>query len=248
MGGDDEAFDPCERSFPDVPSFVIARYPVTFREYLEFLNEVWQADAREAQKLLPAARGSDGFLVRFDSGLRKYVPDEILIEGAARDRYPEGRGLEWDLPIIGVSFDDAISYARWRSQREGVQYRLPSELEWEKAARGVDGRIFPWGNDFDATFCKMMHSRPEHHQPEPVGVFRDDQSPWGARDMAGGVREWVADFPDTDQPVHPDAQVCSLRGGAWNLDANACRLASRGRVLRVARLTSVGFRLVRSVN
>jgi serine/threonine-protein kinase len=248
MGGDEEAFDPTERSHPFVESFLIGRYPVTFREYLEFVNDMWRADAQEAQRLLPRARGSDGFLARFDSGLRQYVPDEILVEGKARERYPVGRGSEWDLPILGVSFDDAVSYCRWRSQRDSVQYRLPAEEEWEKAARGVDGRIFPWGSDFDATFCKMIHSRPEHHQPEPVGVFREDESPWGVRDMAGGVREWVADFPCAERPIHPDAQVCSIRGGAWNQDANACRLASRGRVLRVARLTAVGFRLARSVS
>ena len=247
MGGDDEAFDPVERTTPFVESFVIARYPVTFRQYMEFVNEMWRADAREAKRLLPRARGSDGLLVRFDPDLRMYVPDEIVIEGQARDRYPEGRGAEWDLPIIGVSFDDALSFIRWRSQRDGAAYRLPSEMEWEKAARGTDGRLYPWGNDFDATFCKMMHSRPEHHQPEPVGVFRDDESPWGVRDLAGGVRDWVADFPDARRPVHPDSQVCSIRGGAWNQDAKLCRVASRGRVLRISRSTSVGFRLARSV-
>jgi eukaryotic-like serine/threonine-protein kinase len=247
MGGDDEAFDPVERTSPFVESFVIARYPVTFRQYMEFVNEMWRADAHEAKRLLPRARGSDGLLVRFDPDLRMYVPDEIVIEGKARERYPEGRGAEWDLPIIGVSFDDALAYIRWRSQREGAAYRLPSEIEWEKAARGTDGRVFPWGNDFDATFCKMMHSRPEHHQPEPVGVFRDDESPWGVRDLAGGVREWVADFPDAQRPVHPDAQVCSIRGGSWNQDAKVCRAASRGRVLRISRGTSIGFRLARTL-
>ncbi len=246
MGGDDEAFGSFERSEPFVEAVLISRFPVTFRQYLEFINDLVRHDPAAARLRLPSSRGSDGLLARLDAGLDMYVPDEILIEGQARDRYPAGRGIEWDLPVIGVSFDDALAYIRWRSERDGVAYRLPTEMEWEKAGRGTDARVYPWGNHFDPTFCKMLFSRPEHSQPEPVGVFRADESPYGVRDMAGGVREWVADMPDPDNPIHPDAQTCTARGGAWNQDAKGCRLASRVRVLRMARNNSIGFRLARA--
>jgi serine/threonine-protein kinase len=220
---------------------------VTFREYLDFVNSVWKDDPIDGKGLLPSARGSDGLLVRFDPDLQMYVPGEIVIEGKARERYPAGRGIEWDLPVIGVSFDNALAYVRWKSHRDGLTYRLPTEAEWEKAARGTDGRVYPWGNHFDPTFCKMLFSRPEFAQPEPVGVFRCDESPYGVRDMAGGVREWVADLPDAECPTHPDTQACTVRGGAWNQDAKGCRLASRIRVLRAARNTGIGFRLARDI-
>lgn len=247
MGGDDEAFDAHDRADVFVEAMLIARFPVTFRQYLEFINDLWLSHPEQARQRLPSSRGSDGLLVRFDQDLQMVVPDEIVIEGKARERYPAGRGSEWDLPVIGVSFDDAVSYAQWRSRRDGVSYRLPTEVEWEKAARGTDGRVYPWGNHFDPTFCKMLLSRPEHSQPEPVGVFRADESPYGVRDMAGGVREWVADLSDPSQPLHPDAQTCTVRGGAWNQDAKGCRLASRIRIIRQARNNSIGFRLARSL-
>lgn len=243
VGGDDKAFDPMERQEVFLEAFLIARYPVTFRDYLEFVNDSWRADPSEARRLLPRTRGAEGALARFDPELGMYVPDSVIIEGSARDRYPEGKGVEWDLPIVGVSFDDAVAYILWRSRRDRTRYRLPTEREWEKAARGVDGRVFPWGEHFDPTFCKMLQSRPEHAQPEPVGIFKHDRSPFGVRDLAGGVREFVADQPSSEQPLLSGESTCAVRGGGWNQDIKNCRIASRMRVLRRARNAGIGFRL-----
>ena len=247
MGGDDGAFDPMPRANPFVESFLIGRFPVTFREYLEFIQALHADSPAEAQARLPQTRGAEGALCHFDRDLGMYVPSPILIEGAARERYPMGRGFEWALPVVGVSLEDAMTYAAWRSGEDGQTYRLPTETEWEKAARGTDGRVFPWGNNFDPTFCKMRDSRPEPAQPEPIGAFEADASPYGVRDCAGGVREWVVDRPDPDVPIHPDEQTCAVRGGAWNEDAKSCRPTSRLRILRVARSTSLGFRLARDI-
>ncbi len=247
MGGDPEAFNAYERSNVFVDSFLIGRFPITFREYLDFINDLWRRDPAEARRRLPQTRDTDGLLCRFDPDLQMYVPDDIVIEGAARERWPAGRGVEWDLPVFGVSFDDARAYCRWRSVRDGRVWRLPTEVEWEKAARGADGRAFPWGDDFDPTFCKMLTSRPEPAQPEPIGIFRLDESPWGVRDCAGGVREWVADLPDPRRPLHADTQTAPVRGGAWNQDAQRCRVASRMRILQVARTAAIGFRLAADI-
>jgi serine/threonine protein kinase/formylglycine-generating enzyme required for sulfatase activity len=247
IGGDEDAYDPSEREVVFLESFLIGRFPVTFREYLAFLNELLAQDPALAQRHLPRTRSGDGVMAHFDPDLQLYVPAPILIEGKARERYPEGRGAEWELPVLGVSLDDVQAWLRWRSQKDGLRWRLPTEWEWEKAARGVDGRVFPWGNHFDPTFCKMLHSRPEHAQPEPVGVFRRDRSPFGVRDMAGGVCEWVADLADPEQPVFEDSPTAPVRGGAWNLDATRCRLASRARTLRGARHVSIGFRIARDL-
>ena len=87
--------------------------------------------------------------------------------------FPIEDGHLWQVPVVLVDWFDAVAYCRWRSDREGTPIRLPTEMEWEKAARGTDGRVFPWGDHFDSTFCLMLSSRPFMPQPEPVGTFRD---------------------------------------------------------------------------
>ncbi|MBA2662325.1 MAG: SUMF1/EgtB/PvdO family nonheme iron enzyme [Bradymonadaceae bacterium] len=239
IGGDRRAFDPMPSKRTFVASFFCARLPVTFGQYLQWVNALHEQDADEALRRAPQTRGSEGLLIRYDISLGEWVPDEILIEGPARKLYPVGKGHEAKLPVVGIRAEDAEAYGRWRGQIDGRPYRLPSAQEWEKASRGVDGRWFPWGNRFDATFCKMRFSRPDLPQLEPVGSFVDDTSPYGVRDMGGGVQEWCAeaDAVIVDRPI---------KGGAWNQDARSCRLASRLDVLAAARTAGIGFRLVYS--
>jgi serine/threonine-protein kinase len=85
----------------------------------------------------------------------------------------------------------------------------------------VDGRVFPWGNHFEPSYCKMQDSRAGEPQPEPVGSYPVDESPYGVRDMAGGVAEWCQDWHDE----MPALRV--LRGGSWGFGARHCRTASR---------------------
>ncbi|MFP4597517.1 MAG: protein kinase domain-containing protein [Persicimonas sp.] len=238
-GGDPKAFDPRPPKRVHVDAFFCARSPVTFGEYLEWFNELYAADSDSAMTRAPQTRDADGMLIRFNESKGLWVPDEILIEGAARKMYPAGEGHEYKLPVVGISSADAESYCKWRSERDGRDYRLPTVDELEKAARGVDGRRFPWGNRFDATFCKMRASRPQMSQLEPVGAFVDDVSPYGVRDLAGGVRDWCqATAEGQDQrPVF---------GGAWNLDERGSRMASRITILAAGRATGVGFRLAYS--
>ena len=94
----------------------------------------------------------------------------------------------------GVSWDQANAYCGWSNRR------LPTEAEWEKSARGVDGRIFPWGNHFDWSFVKGGDSRPDPTpMPEPVGTFAKDESPYGVHDMSGSLQEWCGDWYDAKQ-------------------------------------------------
>ncbi len=99
---------------------------------------------------------------------------------------------------------------------------MPTEQQWEKGARGADGRLFPWGDGFDPTSCKMRASRPGSPQPEVVGAFPTDVSPYGLRDIAGGMRDWCG---DADYGGDPKRRP--VRGGSWLTDARYCRCANR---------------------
>jgi serine/threonine-protein kinase len=129
-------------------------------------------------------------------------------------------------------------YTEWRSKRDGREYSLPTEEAWEKAARGVDGRAFVWGDHFDWTFTKGGLSRTERSQPEPVGTFAKDESVYGVRDMAGSIREWTQSWYDE----RADTRV--VRGGSWNLVGwRHFHCATRLGYLASSPSSTVGFRL-----
>jgi serine/threonine protein kinase/formylglycine-generating enzyme required for sulfatase activity len=223
-GTDPEAILPRPAGLVYVPPFAIGRYPVMCGEYFEFLNSMPRDEAlRHAPRSL-----EDGLLVA---------------PGSQGWRVPclDNDGDQWEpaWPIFNVSYEDAEAFARWRSARDNARYRLPTEDEWEKAARGTDGRVFPWGDHFDPTFCRMRTSIPGDLLPRPVGSFPTDTSPYGVVDMAGGVREWV------DGWIEPGLR--SARGGAFNHYAFLCRAASRFGYGPKSTIVGLGFRLVKDL-
>jgi serine/threonine-protein kinase len=147
-----------------------------------------------------------------------------------------------DLPAVGVTRESAATYAAWLGMEVGGPLRLPTEPEWEKAARGADGRDYPWGNSFDPTFCSMLTSTEERANLRSVAAFPVDVSPYGCADMAGGVREWCKD----DAPEDAVSAVC--RGGAWYLRARDCRTTMRWLVDPNSRNPGIGFRLAADIS
>jgi formylglycine-generating enzyme required for sulfatase activity len=138
-----------------------------------------------------------------------------------RWRDKDYRGREGQImPVSAVSWYEAQAYCRWLSLKTGKPYRLPTELEWEKAARGVDGRIFPWGNEWNTNYCnwygylgevgKDLKDTDDYLWVSPVGSFEAGKSPYGCYDMAGNVLEWCSD------PWSPDdLQYRVYRGGSF---------------------------------
>jgi serine/threonine protein kinase/formylglycine-generating enzyme required for sulfatase activity len=260
LGGDEDAYGSLPRQEVLVPDFAVARFPVTVREYCAFLDHLQTAQPSIVEKrALHDVRGSEGLVVHPDASGR-WTPDPVFIEGEARKLFPAGEGHEWNIPTPLVDWFDAAAFCRWRSERDGVEIRLPAEVEWEKAARGVDGRFYPWGDHFDPTFCLMRESRPFTPQPEPVGTFTTDESPYGVRDMAGGMREWVADIHGeksaaelAKEPEPPpgtargESSLRMLRSGNWLADAKWARSASRNGDPSLLRGTGLGFRCAKTL-
>lgn len=239
-GGDPNAFHPVYEEVVEMKGFFCSIYPITFREYLEWLDALHQVHPDRAREHVPMLRNAEGPLAYFDEAQQRWTPDDVLIEGSARDRYPEKQGHEWNLPVIGISAFDAEAFASWKGEQTGFPLRLPAARELEKAGRGTDGRFYTWGNRFDATFCKMRLSRREPSQLEPVGTFQHDVSPYGVRDLSGGVQEWC-------RSDREGAEDCPVFGGSWGQDERASRLANRVRVLANARTSYIGMRLVYSL-
>jgi formylglycine-generating enzyme required for sulfatase activity len=230
--------------------FILRRYPVTNREYLAFLNDLLERGQEDRALALQPREHTD-----------TSAPGEAFYGRDSGGRFvlvPDADGDLWDpaWPALHVNFEGASAYAAWLATRTGLPWTLPREYQWEKAARGVDGRPFPWGHHFDPTFCSMRHSRPGGALPARVGDFPADESPYGVRGMAGNAVDWCLDpyrpgGPPLDARGRPlplaaaPGEALVGRGGAWSYNDRACRTDYRLFMKPGFRRSVQSFRLCR---
>jgi formylglycine-generating enzyme required for sulfatase activity len=173
------------------------------------------------------------FMDKYEVTVKQYA---AFLQESGGDRPAEWKTMNktanQNRPVMGVDWAEAARYCKWAGKR------LPTEAEWEKAARGTDGRLYPWGNDpptpLHANYGKKEWNN--HEALVPVGTLEAGKSPYGIYDMAGNVWEWVSDWYDndyyknspSDSPAGPPTGGFKvIRGGSWNTSARNLRAADR---------------------
>jgi serine/threonine-protein kinase len=231
--------------------------------------------------LVPAGRFTMGSA---SGGTDERPPHETYVDAfymsayettnAQFERFISGHRTKWkkfspddDTPVISVTWEEANAFCTWMTEKEGVEYRLPTEAEWERAARGDDKRAYPWGNNLpDAAGSHRCNYAPDkgpagwkkdgHEFTAPVGSYPGGASPFGCMDMAGNVWEWCADWYAADyygespeeNPKGPDTGTRRvMRGGSLTYNADTVTATNRMAKEPTFYEANVGFRCVRAV-
>ncbi len=231
--GSEECYERLEQCPPlkprqtlELPEFWIAKAPVTYGQWREFLEATGHQWAGQWYRVVRGWRGVF---------LRAYAPTPA---------YPDGHD---DFPIVDVSQRDAYVYCEWLSGRLGRRCTLPTEAQWEKAARGTDGRVYPWGDEpprpeiqwqrkfpvgpESYLFSLVVRPRREwaragwywrNGHPWPVDAAPQNVSPYGCMDMSGNIWEWTSSLYN---PALPQFHV--VKGGSWGYSIHHTKLNVR---------------------
>lgn len=210
----------------ELSAFYIGKFEVTNAEWRKFRDD----PAYDDPKLWPGGN---------------IVPKDRVPYWTQANNHGGGTPGSDKYPVLGVNWDSAVAYCNWLSAKTGKKYRLPTEAEWEKAARGPDGRRYPWGNNIDASYANYVGTQ-KYDTVREVGYFDGSQradgktnsnaSPYGAFDMAGNAMEWCADWYARDSyassprknPKGPATGAYRVvRGGSFFIDAFDSRVYMR---------------------
>lgn len=240
MGAPDADIDerPVHRVY--VGEFLIGRHQVTNDEYARFVRETGHPS--------PSLRSLPLVASDHEAAFRELAAPYVW-DGA---QPPSGRGMH---PVVLAGYDDANAYCEWLTASQGRCVRLPTEAEWEKAARGgVDGNRYPWGRVIDPSQANYLADPREKSRrgTRPTGTY--EPNGFGLYDVVGNVWEWVSDWYSSDyyglgdsrDPRGPSfGQLRVVRGGSWvNEDVSMLRCAYRHRVPPDTYAYSIGFRIV----
>jgi formylglycine-generating enzyme len=210
----------------ELDAFYIGKFEMTNGEWRKFRDDPGYDDARH-----------------WPNG--RVVPKDQIPYWTMANNHGGGTPDSDAYPLLGVNWDSAVAYCNWLSARTGKRYRLPTEAEWEKAARGTDGRRYPWGNTIDRSVANYVGAQ-AFDTGRPPGFYdgskrgdlqtRSNASPYGAYDMAGNVMEWTADWYAVDyyarspakNPKGPETGAYRVvRGGTFFLDSFESRSYAR---------------------
>lgn len=255
-GGDKDSPQSFERKRIWVDAFIMKKFPVTNREYLVFLNDLLkQGREKDALKWVPRERaGQSGQTGSMIYG-RGAHGEFILVPDADGDVW----NLDW--PVCMVDWHCAKAFADWKSQLSGHPWRLLHEIEWEKGARGTDGRFFVWGDEFDASYACTAQSHQGRMLPACVDSFPIDESVYGVRGLAGNMMDWTG---SAWSESWDESSVCNDRlfldnmdentdisrvdrGGSWSIISRRSRASVRNSNIPSIRWYYLGFRLGRSL-
>jgi formylglycine-generating enzyme required for sulfatase activity len=222
MGYDKAGYDTLPVRRINLPAFYIDKYEVTNKRYKRFIDATTYK--------VPWSHEPDA------AAVKPYLWDW------QKRMYPEGKG---DDPVVLVSWEDAKAFCAWAGKR------IPTEAEWEKAARGSKGNFYPWGNEWSNG--KANTSENGRKQTAPAGAFKEDVSEYGVQDLAGNVSEWVEDYfaPYPGNPLtryEERNKYRVLRGGSWDYSHSIANGYHRQYALPHSQMTSFGFRCIKAAD
>lgn len=238
LEGNDNAKDELPRHRVTLRAYAVAKYPTTNAMYARFIAAGGYANPDFWEEAVATGDWKDGKVNTYVEGwqdLPRYWNDT--------------RWNNPSQPVVGVNWYEALAYCRWLTAtlNDDYEYRLPTEAEWERAARGPEGRAYPWGDDWRAGACNSKEAGLE--ATSPVGLFPAGVSAEGVVDLAGDVWEWCVDWYGPYQSTKPnEKEYRVLRGGSWYNDGPPiCRCGSRHWDSPGDRLSGFwGFRCVRT--
>ena len=237
MGSDDGFENEKPKREVFVKSFYIDKYEVTNAQYKVFLDWV-KKNSDKSVKHGEQPKNKD----HTPKYWKKFSPKLLKKTGMTKlQKFNEKTFVKSDYPVVGIDWFDAYAYAKWAKKR------LPTEAEWEKAARGLDGRIWPWGNKWDFKKCnsggyEWKGERDGHIYPAPVKSFANGKTVYNCFNMAGNVWEWVNDRYDNI------TKTKIIKGGGSNSYPSWVRPAVRKSYEPGYKTFNLGFRCVKNIN
>ena len=254
MGGDPGSASALPRKKCWLDSFVMKKFPVTNKEYLHFLNVLVEKGEQDLSlELVPRERsGKAG-----EQGPMIYGYDKEKGYHLCADA--DGDIWEEDYPVCFVDWSKAHRYAKFMEEETGAPWRLPTEFEWEKSARGVDGRVFPWGYYFEPSWACVREAAKGRPLPSVVDTFLLDKSPYGLRGMSGNMCDWTSSIYSKMGPKCSEKGIImkgergdersyySYRGGSWTSLGRHARLAHREAAFGPSLGGNLSFRLAYSI-
>lgn len=206
-----------------IPEFYIAKYPITYSQYRIFVDDNGYSNDLFWSK--------DGIDWRQDQQQPRYYWNDTL----------------WNIynyPVVGISWFEAEAYCKWLSARMKLNISLPKEIEWEKAARGNDGRAYPYGIDFNPKICNVRETGIGN--TSAVGIFPEGASPYGVMDTSGNVWEWCEKETNSQLVSNPKGNLQILRGGSWGYNRILTRTVTRRTMPPSASNGYFGFRICKT--